>query len=587
MKKRKTICAGSVLFLIVFFFSCSSQPQIEVKVDGLPPSQEVILPNQPQTESSADQEQTNAAEQDEELEVQPVPSNSLLEEAFISYQDAQTAWERGDFETAVTALDTAYGFLLKLDIPPDSPLFQDKNDLRLLIARRIQEIYASRLGAVGENHQTIPLVENKYVLAEIKNFQTKENKSFLEAYKRSGMYRNMILKELKKAGLPEELSWLPVIESWFKVRAYSRARALGLWQFISSTGYRYGLKRDRWVDERMDPEKSTAAAVKYLNELHSFFGDWTTALAAYNCGEFKVQRVIRAQRVEYLDNFWDLYVMLPRETARFVPRFIATLLIINNPGKYGISLPRPDPPLEYETVSVNKAVKLSTLSQRLGLDSKELPALNPELRHDGTPDYTYPLKVPPRYADRTFAALNNMSRWVPPEASYIIHYVRRGQTLSGIAGRYRTSVSAIARLNGMRRIHLIRPGQRLKIPARGVSTASRPAPKITPQKDGKMVYSVRRGDSLYQIARMFNTTVQHIKDLNNLKSNVLQVGQKLAVTSEKPNNATPYTVKPGDTPYEIARKFGMDLQNLLLINGLSRRSKIYPGQELWVVDNSH
>lgn len=576
-----------VLFLIGFFFSCSSKPKIEVKVSSTPPPQEKNTPQDSENLPPVVQEQEEITTLNEETDVSEPPSNSLLEEAFISYQDAQTAWEKGDFETALTALDAAYGLLLKLEIPPDSPLFQDKNDLRLLIAQRIQEIYASRLGAVGENHQTIPLVENKYVLAEIKNFQTKEQKSFLEAYQRSGLYREMILDELKKAGLPEELSWLPVIESWFKVRAFSRARALGLWQFISSTGYRYGLKRDRWIDERMDPEKSTRAAVKYLNELHSFFGDWTTALAAYNCGEFKVQRVIRAQRVKYLDNFWDLYVMLPRETARFVPRFIATLLIINNPAKYGMSLPRPNPPLEYEKVSINKAVKLSTLSKSMNLDNDELAALNPELRHDGTPNYEYSLKVPPRYGTRTTAALNSLNQWVPPEASYIIHYVRRGQTLSGIADRYRTSVNSIARLNGMRRVHLIRPGQRLKIPARGVTIQTQSPPKITAQKDGKMVYSVKRGDSLYQVARMFNTTIQHIKGLNNLKSNILRVGQKLVITSEKPPNSITYKVKSGDTPYEIARKFGMNLDNLLLINGLSRRSKIYPGQELWVLDNNH
>jgi len=515
----------------------------------------------------------------DETEINP---SSLLEEALDAYQDALRSWEKGDFETALAALDEAYSLILRLNLPQDSPLIQEKNDLRLLIAQRIQEIYASRLITVGDNNQTIPLVENKFVTAEIKNFQTKERKYFEEGYRRSGLYQEMIVQELKKSGLPEQLSWIPLIESWFKVRALSRARALGLWQFISSTGYRFGLKRDRWIDERMDPLKSTRAAIQYLKELHSFFGDWTTAIAAYNCGEFKVQKTIRSQRLKYLDNFWDLYVMLPLETARFVPRFMAVLLIINNPEKYGFNLPQPYPPLKYETVTINRAVKLSSLSTSLGLNSNELAALNPELRHDATPDYEYALKVPLGYSQQTMASINSIPRWIPPEASYVIHYVRRGETLSGIAKRYRTSASAIARLNHLRRLHLIRAGQRLKIPTRGTYYSSRPAPQLIADGE-KLVYIVRRGDSLYLIANTFNTTVQAIKKENNLKSNLLRVGQKLIIHSGKPKGATLYTVKSGDTPFEIATKFGMSLNYLLSLNGLSPRSKIYPGQKLWVV----
>ena len=130
-----------------------------------------------------------------------------------------------------------------------------------------------------------------------------------------------------------------MVESWFKVRALSRASALGMWQFISSTGLRYGLKRDAWVDERLDPEKSTDAAIGYLTDLHALFGDWPKALAAYNCGESRVLRLSRRSS-EYVD-FWDLYGGLPRETRRYVPRLFAALQIIENPQKYGVTLPDP------------------------------------------------------------------------------------------------------------------------------------------------------------------------------------------------------------------------------------------------------
>jgi len=514
-----------------------------------------------------------------------VEPSQLLEEAFDAYQDARLAWDRGDLETALVALDEAYSILLKLDLPLDSPLIQEKNDLRLLIARRIQEIHASRFIVLSGNNGTIPLTENQHVQKEIKSFQTVERKEFEQAFNRSGRYVDMIQGKMQKAGLPEELAWMPMIESWFKVTAYSRARALGLWQFISSTGVRFGLKRDRWIDERMDFEKATDAAIKYLDELHAMFGDWTTALAAYNCGEFRVQRVIRSQRLEYMDNFWDLYLMLPRETSRFVPRFIATLLIVQNPKKYGFSLPQPEPLLSYDTVRINRPVKLTSLSSSLGLDAEALILLNPELRNKSTPNSEYQLRVPEGYGDKVLASLESIARYVPPEATYRNHYVRRGETVSVIARRYGTSVSAIARANRLGRKYLIRVGQRLRIPGRGSSFTSYQPRSLTKEGE-RLVYSVKKGDSLYIIAKSFNTTVQEIKNQNNLQSNMLRVGQKLIIQSGTPAGAVPYTVKSGDTPYKIAKRYGMNLNYLLALNGLSTRSKIYPGQQLWVTNDN-
>ncbi|MEA3421535.1 MAG: LysM peptidoglycan-binding domain-containing protein, partial [Acidobacteriota bacterium] len=524
MKNYKhTLTIFFTIIFILFSLNCSSyrRPVIEdIKASPPPdPKEEINLVTIeeepiPNYEENNDTVVSKQALQEEPEEEQKKDPSELLEEAMNAYQDAKIAWDQGDMDTALTALDEAYRLIIDIELPHDSPLIQEKTDLRLLIARRIQEIYASQATVIGENHQTIPLVENKYVLKEIKSFQTKEKKYFESSYKRSGRYREIILKELEKEGLPQELSWMPIIESGFKIRAYSRARALGLWQFISSTGYRYGLKRDRWIDERMDPEKATRAAIKYLKELHSFFGDWTTALASYNCGEFRVRRVIQAQRINYLDNFWDLYPMLPTETARFVPRFIATLLIINNPEKYGMNLPVSDSPLRYKTITVKRAVKLSSLSKKLGLREDELADLNPELRYKSTPDQKYQLKVPISSEESALAALNSLPRWIPPETTYEIHYVRRGETVSGIAKRYRTSVSAIARLNRLGRRYLIRPGQRLKVPSKGVKVYRSSQSRSLTKEGNKLIYKVKRGDSLYLIANAFKTTIQKIKTLN-------------------------------------------------------------------------
>ena len=563
------------------------EPPAELTTQEVESPEEVLVVEEEIKKTPLEEQMADVPPLDDESypDEQASPSQ-LLEEAFDAYQDARLAWDRGDLETALVALDEAYSILLKLDLPMDSPLIQEKNDLRLLIARRIQEIHASRLTAISGNNGTIPLTENKHVQKEIKNFQTVERKEFEQAYKRSGLYIDMMRDKMQKAGLPEELSWMPMIESWFKVTAYSRARALGLWQFISSTGVRFGLKRDRWIDERMDFEKATDAAIKYLDELHSMFGDWTTALAGYNCGEFRVQRTIRSQRLEYMDNFWDLYLMLPRETSRFVPRFIATLLIVQNPDKYGFNLPQPESPLNYDTIHINRPVKLTLLSSSLGLDEGALILLNPELRNKSTPDNEYPLRIPVGYGDKVLASLESISRYVPPEATYTNHYVRRGETVGVIARRYGTSVSAIARENRLGRNYLIRIGQRLRIPGRGISYSSSQPRSLTKEGE-KLVYSVKKGDSLYIIAKAFNTTVQEIKKQNSLQSNMLRVGQKLVIQSGTPAGAVPYTVKSGDTPYKIAKQYGMNLNYLLALNGLSTRSKIYPGQQLWVTETNY
>ena len=469
---------------LVFLLSVASACSQQAKIISIPPP----LPEQQSKEETGKTEATAEAEASPQMIPSPViiaeqikkeveaeqsqqaekvqtgedeEMVATFEEILNLCQEAQTAWEKDDLDGALTILDRAYSLLLKINLPADSPLIQEKNNLRLLIAQKIQQIYASRLVVVGDNHRTIPLEENEEVLAEIRSFQTKERQAFEEAYRRSGFYREIILEELRQVGLPEELVWLPLIESFYKVKALSRAQALGLWQFIASTGYRFGLRRDRWIDERMDPVKSTRAAIRYLTELHDLFGDWTTALAAYNCGEIKVQNIIRTQRVNYLDNFWDLYRRLPRETARFVPRFIAAVLIIKNPEKYGFNLPEPYPPLRWESVTINRPVKLSALAKALEIDPAELSFLNPELRQDATPNYPYELKVPVGTAEKTILAIQNLPKWIPPDPVY--HIVRPGETLSSIARKYRTSVRTLVRLNNIKNPHLIMPGQKIKI----------------------------------------------------------------------------------------------------------------------------
>ena len=458
-------------------------------------------------------------------EEEPYTDQKRIDDALYYYQEALESWNSGEPDKAIESLDQSYQIICSIQNEEDPEITQQKEDLRLLISKRILEIYASRSHPQMGHSREIPLPMNQYVEREIKRFQTSEKDFFNQAYRLSGRYRPYIVEEMKKAGLPEDLSWLPLIESGFKTKAFSKARALGLWQFIASTAYRYDLRRDRWVDERMDPERSTQAAITYLKVLHGLFGDWTTALAAYNCGEGNVLRVIRQQHVNYLDDFWDLYPRLPLETARYVPRFLAALHIIKDPEKYDFTDLEQDEPLKSEKVLVNKQMRLKDIARTLDIPEKTLEELNPSLRYKATPNYEYMLNIPPGTREHFLATLEQIPQWKPPQSAYVVHRVRFGETLSGIAMKYRVPVRHIVHANGLRSARWIRAGQRLKIPLRGqiilASKASDPESTIH--------YRVRRGDSLWLIAQRYNTTVAKIKALNQIQSNLLQAGQIILV----------------------------------------------------------
>jgi membrane-bound lytic murein transglycosylase D len=514
-------------------------------------------------------------------------AQSMLDEALDFCDVAQSYWQKGELESALEALDKAYSLILDVDLY-DTKLIQQKEDLRFLISRRILEIYASRHIVVNGNYNEIPLEMNPHVEAELRRFTGPEKRFFEESYQRSQRYRPYILEELKKAGLPEELSWLPLIESGYKVKALSRARALGLWQFIPSTGYKFGLKRTHFVDERIDFVKSTAAAIAYLKELHAIFGDWMTVLAAYNCGEGRVLKVIRSQNVNYLDNFWDLYQRLPRETARYVPRFLATLHMVKNAEQYGLDQLILESPLVFEEIEMNRQTHLRDISTASGIDLEELKQLNPELRYQILPPDQYHLKIPPQKREALLAVVDAipLSKLTQPQQRETQwHRVRSGETLSVIARRYRMSLPEIMRINNIKHSDVIRVGQNLRV-SRPETTGASAAVKVQPSYATGGTHKVRQGDSLFTLAKRYNTTVEQIKSVNNLSSNMLYIGQTLKVPSAESepiaSNRSTYAVKQGDSPFTIAQKHKMRLDRFLKINQLTVNSKIYPGQQVYI-----
>lgn len=541
-------------------------------------------------EKAVDDKQIGTQITSEQADDSDIDAQGRIDQALELCNEAQQMWEKGKIEEALANLDSAYYAILGIDAQ-DTPQFnQQKEDIRYLISKRVLEIYASRQIVLNGHHNEIPIPLNDYVKKEIKRLTGRERKFFVQSLERSQKFRPFIVQELKKAGLPEEISWLPLIESGFKIRALSKARALGLWQFIPSTGYKFGLNRNYYIDERLDPEKATLAAIAYLKELHNLFGDWTTALAAYNCGEARVLRIIRKQKINYLDNFWDLFQNLPRETSRYVPRFLATLHIIQNLDQYNIDFDQSIQPVQYQTCKIKKQVRLKDIAKEINYSAKALKDLNPELRYGILPAETYQLKIPTEKADLFLAKIDRIKATYSPPPMYVYHRVRRGETLSGIARKYKTSIRAISTANHINRRYTIIAGQTLKIPSRNGYAAKRTASvrKVAPGKT--IPYTVRRGDNLWHIARKFGTTTKTIKAVNKLSSNRLSIGQRLYITSRyssatsfvKSSGArgSTYQVQSGDSPFLIAKKYNMDLNRFLALNQLSKNCKIFPGQSV-------
>ena len=581
--------------ILVFLVGCSTmaphEKQDKAMEKKVPPK--IALP--------ADTKETAEgakASREEALISEDMTNQDMLDSALEYTQAASDYWEHGDIDDALEALDTAYFLILNVKTDSDPDLLQQKEDLRFTISKRIVEINASRLTTAAGDRNSIPLVMNVHVRRELESFKGPEREFFMTAYRRSGKYRPAMLKAFKEAGMPQELTWLPLIESGFKVRALSRARALGLWQFIASTGYRYGLKRDQWIDERMDPDKSTAAAIAYLKELHQMFGDWTTALAGYNCGEWAVMNRIKTQKVNYLDNFWDLYVKLPHETAAYVPRLLAVLHIVNDPKAHGMTLPPLDPEIQVEEIMINKQVQIRTLAAAIQVDEDLLGDLNAELRLNMTPDSPYPLKVPEGKGQILLAKVEDIPAYCPPvgvasSSGYIVHKVRKGETIASISRKYRTSPEVIRDFNDLKKNETLAAGSRIKVPAKTRSAQTKGAKASAPvvaKKETPVKYVVKKGDSIYQIANQHNTTAREIQSFNRLKGTSLKVGQVLLIP---PSNQAAcavaqtknYTVKGGETPFMIAKKHEMEVGDFLKINNLTPNSTIFPGQTVVVKAN--
>ena len=374
----------------------------------------------------------------------------------------------------------------------------------------------------------IPITYNRKVASIIKFFQKDGRKSMAKWLNRMNKYKEIILPILEKENVPPEIFYLAMIESGLNPRAYSYAHASGIWQFIKSTGRVYGLKQNWWVDERRDLTKATHAASSYLKDLYKEFDDWYLAFAAYNCGSSRVERAIKRHGSR---NYWDLHT-LPSQTRSYVPNIMAAIIISNNPKKYGFQINSEDS-FDWIEKETNKSVKLKTVADCANIDIKELQKLNPEIKQATIPplkkNETYILRLPTNISKDFDSLFALVKAPVLDELVFIDHKVRKGESLWIIARKYKARVSDIVSINKISDKGYIRPGQNLKIPTKAYDDYK----KSTQSRSKKIFYTVRRGDTLSEIAEKYRTSVKNIRKWNGLRNDRIIVGQKLKIWTKK------------------------------------------------------
>ncbi len=469
-----------------------------------------------------------------------------------------------------------------------------------------------------------PLTINRQVEFYLHLFQNRQRRSFQIWLSRSGKYKDFIRYELRKAGLPEDLLYLAMIESGFNPSAYSHAHAVGLWQFIRGTGLHYGLRIDSWVDERRDPKKATTAAIAYLSKLYRDFDDWYLAVAAYNAGEGRIGRAIKRHNTR---NFWEIaqHKSLHLETKRYVPKLIAAIMIAREPEKYGFTDIEYKVPVAYDIVKVSPRTSLAAVAVAAGVDIGIISSLNNELRRKQTPPDLkhYKLKVPGGSSEIVAA---NLKRVHPLfTTGYKTHTVRKGDTIAKVCRKYNINKKTLLKANNLRSSHL-KAGTRLRIPYTTIRYVLLPegvSPEKYYSKAGRgsqlVLHKLKKGDTLSRISKLYNVPVELIiqwNDISNVRrikagqqlalyidrgragtkqrhTTVKPVGRKTAIItlsdnkkryiSEKSVEAqlTWYKVRSGDSLWVIARKFGVPAQSIRQWNNL-KSNLIHPGNRLIV-----
>ena len=470
-----------------------------------------------------------------------------------------------------------------------------------------------------------PVTINRQVQYYLDFFMGKQRDSFAVWLSRSGRFLPMIQEQFQELGLPGDLAYLAMIESGYNERAYSRARAVGVWQFIKSTGNNYGLEINTYVDERRDPVKSTQAAASYLGDLYNEFGSWYLAVAAYNAGEGKIRRAIKKYKTT---DFWEIAQgnFLQLETKRYVPKLIAAILIAREPEKYGFANIEYEPPLAYETVEVPRWTAVKAVALAGDIEAETLKRYNNELRKEFTPPdkASYPFKVPLGKREQIEENLPRVQAVV--STGFKTHTVRKGETLDAVCRKYGLTKTAVLKSNNLRASGL-QVGQRLRIPYQMIAYEMLPEGSVAKgylaaeAAGGNFVlHKVRPGETVSHLSSLYNVPIHLIAAWNDISDiSRIRAGQKLILYVQSSENrvaeissasnqvkqfrpehkkeantndselqkndaGSHYLVKEGDSLWSIARQFHLDSKELQQLNGLTS-NVIHPGDRILVASS--
>ncbi|HJV35265.1 lytic transglycosylase domain-containing protein [Geomonas sp.] len=447
---------------------------------------------------------------------------------------AETRHEAGD-RVMLAATTPEAGLSRALGIPPSEIAETDDPSLEAAT-----DAFDLKLPEEELPDSDIPLTFNSKVSYFIRYFQDSGHNAFAKWLSRSERYIPMMKSVLKKEGMPEDLVYLAMIESGFSPRALSVASAVGPWQFMSGTGKAYSLRIDPWIDERRDPLKSTVAAARYLKELYGMFNkDWYLAAAGYNAGENKILRAINMYNSR---DFWELTKggYLKRETKDYVPKLLAAAIIAKEPAKYGFADVAYLPTIEFDVVKIPSRTDLEVVAKACGVSTQTIRDLNPELRRLTTPpNYPdYELKIP-----NGTAALFQVEYAKVPEnerfketVTHVRYRAKRSDTLAAIARRFNTTPQTIAELNSLGKKSKLR-GRVLTIPVQiAAAEPEKAAAKAEVKEQPKAAevqnkyYIIKKGDTLFSLAKRFNVTARILSAWNNLKMRVaLKPGKRIIV----------------------------------------------------------